>query len=215
LFFTIALQAQKTGGFSWLVQSGMRFDINFRKPIYTPIEKTKILDIPTSILFEYKYKRYVLGTGLMLTYTRRNTQRDTQYLNCNFHSEPFLNYGVAGFDYTQRRVDISFPLYTNYFFIQKKRFSAFAQTGLRPDFTFYFQYKGMFKACERFTEMPIDPQTIQLNTDFTEFRKAGVDILFGLGCNYHFKDGKALRMLVNLSEKLTFSTALQVPFRGQ
>jgi hypothetical protein len=214
LISTITLNAQKREGFSWLVQTGMRFNKNFKKPIYVPTETIKILEIPTSILIEYKYKRYTLGAGLMLTYMRNNTLRDTNYLNCNFGSDPFLNYNFIGFDYTQRRVNISFPLYTNYYFINRPRFSAFAQAGLRPDFTFYFQYKGLFKACKRFEEMPIDPQTIRLDTDFTEFKRDGVaDILFGIGCNYHFEDGKALRLLVNLNEKLTISTALQIPFK--
>lgn len=208
------LNAQKTEGFSWLLQTGLRFNLDFSKPNYVVSEKIKTLEIPTSFIAEYKYKRYVLGLGVMLTYMKNKVLRDTNYLNCNFHSEPFLDNRFLGFDFKLRRMNISFPMYAGYYFINRPRFSAFAQAGLQPDFTFYFQYKGQFKACKPFQEMPIDAQTIHLDTDFTEFRKDGVAaILFGLGCNNHFKDGKALRLLLNLDDKLTVSTALQIPFK--
>jgi hypothetical protein len=205
------LFAQQKDGFSAIAQSGVIFyGLPPKIAISHHKNYLKRFEIPTQISYEYKYNRFVLGAGFRATYVYNYEKRDTTSALC-WQREVFLDKNLAGLDFTQQRVDLSFPFYVNYFILNKKRFSAFVQAGLRPEFTFYFKYNGLFHYCKSYNDMSYDQPPVRVDTEFTETRYSGIDVLFGLGANYHFKDGKALRLTFNFSEKYTALLGLQVP----
>jgi hypothetical protein len=190
----------------WSVMSG--FSINpapyddgiYLYEVFSIKSRKTVFEVPLLLDLTLKHKRYGCSIGMMWTYKQTEFRYDTAELNLILaHSFPRRS-TIQGIDYSLGETRFSFPIAAYYYVIQRKQWQVFAQLGIAPNFSFYFNEKGWYKNYDAREKRLTDDPPFYASNNFTETRFFNPDIMPGIGIDYFLKNAAGLRLLIQYKE---------------